>query len=812
MMIQECLPNVSSMVACKLSPSKADLLLTNDDELSDLSVACRNSDNDCVVAGPLTQLERFQEICSKEGFKSKKLDVPYGFHSSSMDPIDEPLQKLGESIRWSNPSIPVASNVWGRLLTPDDFQPHYFAAHARQPVRFGDTIQKLNKQGLVHNAICLEIGPHPITLPMIQNAPGTSGHFLPCMQKGKDPWISLNAVLGHFFKTRKSVYWRRVFEEDVKLVDLPRYPLVNTSFVVPFVENSRGVSEREEPSETYIDTGFELLPKLVASQSSEEDSMRLETTMAILGPLISGHNVGGTAICPASVFHELALEAAHIAMPCSDNELLIVHDMSFIHPLVYDPQEGSRIVRIYLVKNRSNSSTIIDEFRVMVNIVQEDQEFLCATTSVSKKAPSEIKRSLLKDAAIVDRQSRYLKQVSLNTFKTSLLYGTIFKRVVEYSAEYQSLQELSLAVSNHEGIGSFVLPNTSNVNKYITPPVFTDTLLHTAGFAANVSVCSDEICICGRVESVEIIDKIDYSSVFTVYCTLIDMGDNIILADAYALGPNKQALAVIRGMEFKKLRLSTVQRMFQQATPGVESEPSARSKPNVNAESTRPESPPELVQSDATTPESLLGDPLTSEPNDQDSRQEIQLTMDNTIGQIYGSTNLDSSQSLDALGIDSLMQIEIAAKLKDAFPGKGIDQNDILACETLQALEDLLVLKAQPEKKKVAVEQPADGVPTQDVQKTLVDSSKTARTDSPTNPLRLHTFNSENSPVYLIHDCSGQADAYSRICNPERDVFAFFDPEFPRRDSAIASLEHMAERYTSCLSKSQTPSLIIGGK
>lgn len=804
MMVEECVTSFSGMVACKLSPSKADLLLANDHDLSDLSVACRNTDNDCVVAGPLTQLEKFQEICSKEGIKSKKLDVPYGFHSSSMDPIVEPLQKLGKSIKWSNPSIPVASNVWGRLLTPEDFQPHYFAAHARQPVCFGDTIRQFEKQGLVHNAICLEIGPHSITLPMIQSAPGTSGFFLPTMQKGKDPWLTLNAVLSHFFRTRNHINWRQVFETDVKLVDLPKYPLVNTNFIVPYVEKSQGEPGPEESFETYIDTGFKLLPRLLASQSmSEEDSMQFETTMAILGPLISGHNVGGTAICPASVFHELALEAAHIAMPCSDDELLIVYDMNFIHPLVYDSQEGSRIIRIYLVKNTSKSATVLSESRVMVNTVQEDQEFLCCTMSVSKKASSEVKRSLLRDAAIVGRQSRYLEQVSCSTFHTKLLYETIFKRVVDYSAEYQSLRELSLVASNYEGIGSFALPDTSDMGKYITHPVFTDTLLHTAGFAANLSVHSDEICICGRVESVEVLDRIDYNSVFTVYCTLVDMGDSIILADAFALGPDRQALAVIRGMEFRKLRLSSVQRMFQQATPNMKTES------NVKIESIRPDSPPELSNSDATTPDSLLIDPLTSETSDQDSRQEIQLTMNNTISQVYGSANLDNGKSLDALGIDSLMQIEIAAKLKDAFPGKGIDQNDILACETLQALEDLLILKAQPEQPKGAVERSANGVP---VHKTLADGPEIVKTDSPTNPLHLHSLNSKNLPVYLVHDGSGQADVYSRICNPERDVFAFFNPDFPRQDSTIPSLEHMAERYASCLSKSQTPSLIIGGK
>lgn len=792
MMAQKCVPNNSGMVACKLSLSKADVMLAENDKLCDMSVACRNSDDDCVFAGPLEQLGYFLEICSKEGIRAKQLDVPYGFHSASMEPIVTPLKELCKSIKWSTPLIPVASNVLGRLFTPEDFTSDYFALHARRPVRFGDIIQNLKEQEAFNKAIILEIGAHPTTLPMIRGALDTSCQCLPTMKKEKDTWELLNAILGHFFKTRDSIKWRQVFEEDVRITDLPQYPLTNTNFVVPFEEISHMAVNSEQNPDSYIDTGFDLLPRLLKSEAlSKEDSMQFETTTEILGPLIKGHNVGGTAICPASVFHELALEAAHVAMPPSEERLLVVRDMKFTHPLICIPREVSKVVRVYLVKTKIDAAADASEVKVMINVVQDNEESLCCTSFVSKETPTRVKRNLLRNGAMVDRQSSYLlnEHVPHNTFHKKLLYETIFARVVKYSPEYQSLIKLSLADSNYEAIGSFTLPESSRVEDFISPPVFTDTLLHAAGFAANLSVSSDEICICGHVESVEALNGFDYTQRFTVYCTLVDADDSTILADAYALNKTRQAVAIIRGMEFKKLRLSSFQRVLQHAMPASETNRA------------RTESPPDLSYSTSATPPPGESGVATPENVPMDNHQGIKDSMNSTISQIYGSSDLDANKSLDALGIDSQMQIEIASKLAEAFPGNNISQSDILGCGTLKALEDLLILKIQPVNPEGLPETLSEG---------NSDVLQIAKLQP--NPMQLQFSDSTESPIFLIHDGSGQASLYSRLQNLNRDVFAFSDPYFPRNASKITSLEQMAEDYASCVSKSQSPSLIIGGK
>ena len=140
------------------------------ERMSQLSVACKNSDSDRVVAGPLTVLSESAELCGDMGIQTKALAVPYGFNSPAMNTIVGPLQDLGRSSRWSPPSIPVASNVNGRLFDLHDLQNDYFALHAIQPVLFAETIQTFHTQEPFNNAVCVEIGPHLITLPMLMKS------------------------------------------------------------------------------------------------------------------------------------------------------------------------------------------------------------------------------------------------------------------------------------------------------------------------------------------------------------------------------------------------------------------------------------------------------------------------------------------------------------------------------------------------------------------------------------------------------------------------------------------------------------------
>lgn len=790
-MTKYCAIGASGMLACKISPSEADRILEGEPAMTSLNVACRNTDADCVVSGPWDQLVHFEKVSKKQNFKSKKLDVPYGFHSSSMDPIVEALTKLSSSLTWRSPTIPVASNVFGRLFNKEDFTSNYFALHVRQSVRFRDSIQDISEKGGFEQSVCVEIGPHPLVLPMMSGILTKNYTLLPTLQRNQDAWLSINATLSQLSLVKNDINWRAIFEgSQGTMISIPKYPLIKTAFRIPYQERSTGV----DPVPPFCDTGFNLLPRSIASRSSE-DTLLFETSMAVLEPLISGHNVGGFAICPASVYHELFLEAASKVLGVSDYQFFAVSNMTFVNALIYEPSQKARPIYVHISKSKINDSA---EVKLTVGTSENPKATLCCRAVVSIESAIDTKPRWLKEAAMVKRQCHYFNNANRHSkFQTKVLYETIFTRVVRYSEEYQTLIELSVSDSSLEGIGSFKLPQEARIEDYVVIPAFTDTLLHTAGFIANLSVRSDEICICSNVESIEILqNKIDFRETFTIYCSLIDVIKGSILADGFAVNSVGNVVAIARSMEFKKLQLSSFHTLLQ-----------ANAKPEGKRELVEDEKSLNESSSESSS-SSSVATPITPNNNRYSVSKALLGILSDASG--FPEQDLNSSQYLAELGIDSMMQIEIASKLKQAFPGSSVDHASLAECDTIQALSDAIAsVQVNSDDGVMHIPNGHDSGPNEDQTGALQNWALEKSQDR--NPVVLHTSYSKAVPLYLFHDGSGQVSVYTKMLDVDRDLHAFFDPDFPTQKPLVTSLAQMAERYCSNLSKSQTPSLIVGG-
>ena len=804
-MTDNCVASASGMLACRLSPKKAEELILENPNVSQLTVACLNGISDCVVGGPLGQIEMFRKDCKARKVNVKSMDVPYAFHSPAMDPIVEPLKALGRSIRFARPTIPVSSNVFGRFFEEEDFSSDYFALHARQPVRFTEDLLNLQARELLDGAVFLEVGPQPTTIPMLRSSiHPESCTYLGTLQKGQDAWTSISSTLAAISLLKLPVNWREVFiGTSAKVTGLPGHPLEGSTYMIPYQETRQVVGSIEQFSmELRTKTEFNLLPWLKTQASSSEEFV-LETTLAILGPLISGHDVGGISICPASVFHELALEGAQTMLEPLESQLLVVSRMTFASPLIYVPSQKADFVTVYITKHDLDSGV---DFKIASYSTKDLKENTHCTGRVSLQNFRINASHWMKDAAVVNRQSQSFsdgRKNHISTFQTKILYEAIFTRVVRYSPEYQSLVYLSVASSNLEGIGSFKIPSSSQTG-YLAPPVFTDTLLHAAGFIANLAVTSHEVCICTRVESIEISYRdIDYADTFTVYCSLLET-KGAILADAIALTASGKVVAVIRDMEFKRLRLSAFQQALSRKSTAVEpwNFLVEQEKPQLPTGLDTPPTSGEVTNTPFESGGSLLHD--------------LRIALHNIVMEFGGFSkqDIDYTNSLDELGIDSLMRIEIISKLTRKFPGQiGLDHNVLSECETLESLESTLasILQSSVELTSL-IGVPASASQRDSRQSTLVPSDYSPSDGLQKNPVALHFSHGELAPLCLFHDGSGQVSTYARLRDHDRSAYAFFDPHFGSNKRPHSSVNQMTEYYVSLLSRSKLSPLIVSGE
>lgn len=159
-MTELCAPAVSGMVACNIPTAKMQALLSEQSSrLCSITVACKNSTSDCVVAGPLDQLNDLVAFCKSSGIRAKQLAVPYGFHSAAIDPIISKYSQAASKVNVGVPNIPVASSYLGKLLQANDVNAEYLANHTRNPVEFEAALSCVAGVMDNRNTVFLEIGP-----------------------------------------------------------------------------------------------------------------------------------------------------------------------------------------------------------------------------------------------------------------------------------------------------------------------------------------------------------------------------------------------------------------------------------------------------------------------------------------------------------------------------------------------------------------------------------------------------------------------------------------------------------------------------
>lgn len=195
-----------------------------------VSIATVNGPGTCVVAGESDRVAAFAEaLKASHKAKCKALRTSHAFHSPMMDPILEEFTALLATVPLRAPKIPFLSNVSGTWITDAQAtDPAYWAAHLRQPVRFGDCVATLLAEG---TWALLECGPgrQLANLARMQVAKGSAEQRalvpLASLPGPGEPAGDLATLL-----TAAGALWcagldvRLDSDPDVRRVPLPTYP------------------------------------------------------------------------------------------------------------------------------------------------------------------------------------------------------------------------------------------------------------------------------------------------------------------------------------------------------------------------------------------------------------------------------------------------------------------------------------------------------------------------------------------------------------------------------------------------------------
>lgn len=696
LLVELCQVGQSGMLACDSSVTFIEETLVSAG-FQNLSIACDNGPTSCVVSGPNEDLDRLAQILRKQAIRCKSLDVPIGFHSDALQPIMKPLEEYCRNFVFHAPKFPMGSCLHGRLLEPNELNPTYIMQQTRGTVRFRQLLESL-REAKLNSGTFIEIGPHPITLPMINSMFRDGGCLsLASIVRNKDAWATLSSSLRETNDRGIPICWREVFNgTDATITDVPEYPFESHSHYIPFAETRLQTDVAAKESVSAKPNSFELLENILYEKKSELNvPSNFSTELASLSNYILGHVVGEFPLCPASVYVECVLEAAHWDDKFNEDFVLTVRNIDFGLPLLYSQERLSSSINLKFENGVPTYDQVSEKgitrrkFTFTQSLSPEpnhspekDSEALCSGWAEWENV-KDIEYLFNRSSAYIRRQIAHLqgRETNLNVFRTKALYQLVFPRVVSYGEEFQSIKELKVLEDGLEAYGTFEIPLEPS-QKGVLTPVFVDTLLHAAGFVANSYIQKTEACICAKVESVKVFyQNLDLRQTFHVYTSLLECNNGVLLGEAYAVTVDGTVVGAVEGMHFKKLNLKSfkahLSRQLSQAPP--------HQVPS-QAKANRPKSNKQKDEGFTVT---------KKEPQPKQDQNFSKIVLE-TVCQMCEQPldSIQNSSTFLSLGIDSMMRIELSDLLAKRLTNVDLDMDHMTEIETILQLQEYITEKA----------------------------------------------------------------------------------------------------------------------
>jgi acyl transferase domain-containing protein/acyl carrier protein len=189
-----------------------------------VSIAAINGPKEVTIAGVRDDLQRVVEVLQAQDIKTRSLGMPFAFHSPVIEPVLEPLREIASTIAYASPTIPLVSNVTGKLVEGDEAShAQYWCKHARSTVQFFAGMKTLYDSGYRN---FLEIGPAPLLLAMARpQFTDQQCLWLPSLRQRRGDWQQMLDSLGRLYTRGMLIDWHG-FDKDYirRHVAIPTYP------------------------------------------------------------------------------------------------------------------------------------------------------------------------------------------------------------------------------------------------------------------------------------------------------------------------------------------------------------------------------------------------------------------------------------------------------------------------------------------------------------------------------------------------------------------------------------------------------------
>ncbi|KAL9064298.1 MAG: hypothetical protein Q9161_008967 [Pseudevernia consocians] len=695
MLMQKCTPGSSGMLAVAAPIKTIEEALTNED-LTSCEISCMNAPEKSVVSGTHEDLKSLQALLNARA-KTTFLKVTYGFHSSQIDPILKELEASASAITFARPQIPIASTLLGKIVSDvGTFSPEYLARQAREPVNFSAALQACNSKGLVDDqTLWMEIGPDPMCLGLIRSTLEVpSERLLPTLKSNEENWKTISNAVSRAYLTKQPLAWADFHHEYISsltLLELPTYAFDLKDYWSSYKQTLSIPAVHQIASKLPASAGPERrVLGTTCVQWVEKESFKGEKISATFSShtsepkmfaAIQGHLVDSTAICPATVWCEIAYTAAKYlyegANPGKAVPPMSLWTLRIIHPLVVPVSDPQQIIEISAVKTGDRDWSVHVSFSSKDMVSSHEHGSCEVRFGKNDERKAEFSRSLHLVSKRVDALTSSAVAGLSHRLQRPIVYK-LFTSFVHYSEKYQGLEEVYLDNTGYgDAAARIKLVPSADSGTFTQSPYWTDAITHLAGFLLNGDVALEHENAYTSVgfEAFHLFEELSDTKTYTAYVAMQPSEKpNVVVGDVYVFDGNN-LMALCGGLFFHKTTKKFLRMVFGQDGPAparntVQSKTAAPiEKPSraISAETSKIVS---FSDSDANSvyDSSGSGPDASSPPSsvDNDDEPDVAEALLAIIAAQCGYELVDMEPSTEFvdMGLDSLMSIAITTAAK----------------------------------------------------------------------------------------------------------------------------------------------------
>jgi naphtho-gamma-pyrone polyketide synthase len=535
--------------------------------LDQFQVACMNSNSETVLSGLSDDIESCQSLLQGRGIQATRLNVPFAFHSSQVDPILKPFAQLCSDVTFRKPNCQFISPLLGRPLEEISVNADYCSRHARETVNFCEALRTAVFSNTIDTStVFVEVGPHPVCTGFIKSNVGASVAAFPSFHRKSKPWETLASSTNGLSNKGVNINWaeyHRGFESALELLQLPAYGWALSNYWIDYKNDwclSKGLA---------MSTAKPLVRLPSISTTSVHHVVKEEFTSACntviaetdisrpdLKVVISGHMVNGIPLCPSTLYADIGMTIGkymyqRMFPDCKEEDLpgINVCDMAVPKTLI-GRNNASQVIKI-----RAEATKSKDSIAIVISSDEGDHATFKIQFGSANVWSEEWKRTGYLVEARIDALRGKNDKNNTHVLQQTIAYK-LFSSFVEYEKTFQGIKKVHLNPEYWEATAEVVLEVPNADQTFDVPPYWIDSIGHLSGFVLNVQPNEDSkknVFVSHGWQSLRLSQTLVPGRKYQTYVRMVEIqGTNLISGDVYCLD-NSQVIALFGGVTFMRI-------------------------------------------------------------------------------------------------------------------------------------------------------------------------------------------------------------------------------------------------------------------